>query len=702
MGRRVAAIAVVAWLSSAAPIASAQDAGTAEQDDDRPWWRGGNGSGEDLDAPEPQDAPQPAAPGAPLPPGAVEPPAHSTWQWRRVFSHPRIGSRLTAIAVDPNDPDRVIAGSEEGTVFQSFDGGATWDERRLYPFVNIDRSLGLQSPGLPALGGTIPATLQTTFIPPFARLVGYPSVPFAGYTITMGRQFPRYPGRQDPPFAGVEGTTRSPGSVFPDGIAVFFTSDPGPQPNLLAAVTRSRRIETQPVRSIQFCEGNDFPLLVATARNLYGSADGGLTYVRLFAVAGTVTLRWVACSKEDTNQVALATSFGLYRSTDGGLSFDVDTSGWPGAGVETVAYGQGGRLFTANGSLLFRSEPGGASVMVYPDYENNTTAPWTTIRWIEITGNQIWLATQDGIRGSLDGGDDWTVPSRLLFSRQPILQVVVGKNEVGGDRVAVMIGPGPGGVQGSIWGSDDNGESWFPFFNGITRRSMTMMAAARTAEGDAPRWYVASGHEVWATAEPGAERSDTVFAGDPELADWARRELVRQADLDVLLEEAYAHNEIGPTEVRRFATGLSTRAWIPRIDVLFEYVRTEWDAGFTLTPPRDLPGGTVGPVSEVTLFERQSYFQLFVQGTWYLWDAVLANQEWDAFQNQIHEVRRQIAFAVEDSWRERTQHLRRIAGGRLDPYQAEVLRMRIETIDAGLEVWTGRPLSQLQRRRRIE
>ena len=685
MGRRLVAIA--AWLVSAASIASAQDAGTARDGDGTPWWQGGDGSGEQLDAPE-----APPGAGAAGAPGLVEPPAHATWQWRRVFSHPRIGSRLTAIAVDPNDPDRVIAGSEEGTVFQSFDGGATWEERPLYPFVNIDRSLGLQSPGLPSLGGFIPSLLQTPFFPPFQRVVGLPEVPYAGYSITIDRRFQLIESIEP---QGEDRTTaptfepRRGSSTFPEGFATFFITPGFEQPNLLAAVTRSRRIETQPVRSIQFCEGNDFPLLVATARNLYGSADGGLTYVRLFAVAGSVTLRWVACSAEDTNQVALATSFGLYRSTDGGLSFDVDTSGWPGAGVEIVAYGQGGRLFTANGSLLFRSEPNGTSVMVYPDYENNTTAPWTTIRWIEITESQIWLATQDGIRGSLDGGDEWTVPARLMFSRQQIPQVIVGKNEIGGDRVSVMIGPGPAGVQGAIWSSDDGGESWFPFFLGVTRRSLTMMATARTAEGAAPRWYVAAGHEVWATAEPGAGRADTVFAGDPELADWARRELVRQPELGVLIDEAFAHHELGPTQVRRFSDGLSARAWIPRLDVLFDWKLVETSIGET----RRIT--TLYDISDVG---DETNWTFFIQGTWWLYDAVLANQEWDAFQNQVHEVRRQIAFAVEDSWRERTQHLRRIAGGRLDPYQAEVLRMRIETIDAALEVWIGMPLSRLQRR----
>lgn len=625
-------------------------------------------------------------------PAAAQPPAYASWTWRRIFSHPRIGSRLTAVAVDPNDPARVVAGSEEGTVFQSFDGGATWEERPLYPFVNIDRSLGLAVPGLPSLGGFIPSTLQIITFPPFSRVVGLPTVPYAGYTPTFGRGFGRDPLEEAPRtiVTGAQGGALSAeGTTFPEFFATFFINPGASQPNLLASVTRSRRGETRPVRTIQFCPGNDFPLLVATSRDLYGSADGGLTYVRLYAIPGRVSLNWVACAEAAPNRVALATSFGLYRSRDGGLTFDLETSGWPGAAVSAVSYGQGDNLFTANGSLLFRGDPDSAEgqVMVYPDYNNNQTAPWRTIRWIEVTdSNQIWLATDDGIRGSLDGGTSWEVPARLMFSRQRIPQVIVGTNEVGSERVAVMLGPGPAGVQGAIWASDDNGESWFPFFQGMTRRSMTQMTAARGAAGDIPRWYVAAGHEIWATVEPGTAPSpQTLFGGDPDSANWARTELQRQPPLDILLDEALAYNRLGPEEVGRFTRGLSAKAWVPRLDVVFSLASADVLTDFDQAP-RPLFVNNV---------EAGLDWEFFIQGTWYLHDAVLANQEFDRFQNQVHEVRRQITFAVEDAWRERTQHLRRIAGGRLNPYQATVLRMRVETLDTVLETWTGRPLSEL-------
>lgn len=638
----------------------------------------------------PGDVEAPADPEAFGAVGQVEPPPYATWRWRRVFSHPRIGGRLTAVAVDPTDPSRVVVGSEEGTVFQSFDGGATWDERPLYPFVTIDRSLGLATPGLPRLGGVIPPSLQLLVFPPFRRQVGILGVPYAGYDPTMPRSFGPLPRGVD--LAGgdvIGGPGGSPSSTFPEWMQTYLVRSTAGAPDLLAAVTTSRRGRTQPVRAVQFCPGNDFPLLVATRRNLYGSPDGGLTFVRLFAIPGRVDLYWVACAKDQPNRVALATGFGLYRSRDGGLSFDLETSGWPGAAVTAVAYGHGDNLFVANGSLLFRGDPDSerGQVMVYPDYDNNDTAPWKTIRWIEVTdSNQIWLATDDGVRGSLDGGDSWNVPARLLFSRQPIPQVVVGDNEVGGERVAVLMGRGPAGVEGIMWASDDGGRSWFPFFHGVTRRTMMRMAAARRAPDGVPRWYVVAGHELWATVEPGAARERGAFFGDPAVADWARAELRRQPPLDVVLDAALEETGVGPRQVQRFTDGLGARAWIPRIDFVFDLNVTDLTANEVreVTDPRRIfeDGPTLN-------------WQVFVQGTWYFRDLALVNEEFNAFQNRIHEMRRQVTFAVEDAWRERTQHLRRIAGGRLDDYQAEVLRMRIETIDALLEVWLGRPLDEL-------
>jgi len=84
-----------------------------------------------------------AAPGdAPPPPSeglAIE--------WRQTFMAPRVTGNLRAVAVDPTDPKNLYVGTEEGTLAHSTDGGLTWDEVELSPFL-------LRSPTItPTLSG---------------------------------------------------------------------------------------------------------------------------------------------------------------------------------------------------------------------------------------------------------------------------------------------------------------------------------------------------------------------------------------------------------------------------------------------------------------------------------------------------------------------------------------------------------------------
>src|SRR5436305_379893 len=77
-----------------------------------------------------------AAPGDPPPP----PQLHVTdmpggLEWRQTFMAPRVTGNLRAVAVDPSDPKNLWVGTEEGTLAHSTDGGLTWDEVELSPFL---------------------------------------------------------------------------------------------------------------------------------------------------------------------------------------------------------------------------------------------------------------------------------------------------------------------------------------------------------------------------------------------------------------------------------------------------------------------------------------------------------------------------------------------------------------------------------------
>ncbi len=621
------------------------------------------------------------------------------FRWRRIFSHPRIGGRVTAIRIDPSNPDRIFVGSEEGTVFRSFDGGATWDERVLFPFVTIDRSLGLAAPGLPQLGQSTPPSLQLLVFPPFSTVVGIPTIPYVGYAASMpgavtDEQTAAGARAGDGSLVtaddGLFGADSVYGSTFPSFMKPFIVSPIYAPPSLLKSVTTSRRAYTDPVKDIAICPGNQYPLLVATRNNLYGSVDDGLTYQRIFAVPGNVQLVWVACDPDHRNHLALATAFGLYRSEDGGLSFDQDTRGWPGAGVTAITYAPGGGFFTANGTVLFHTDPAhpATSVMVYPDFNNSATAPWATIRFIAPTrSGQIWLATDDGVRTSPDGGTNWEVPARTLFASQPIYQIVSGQNAQGQERIAVLVGAGPGAFQGKVMATDDGGQHWFPFFSGLTNRAMMQMATVPSPPGQPPRWWVVGGSEVWATVEPSGRQEEAPGERDPEAAAWARTELSRMPSMYAVLDKALQHTGLRVDLIQHYTDGMSRRAWVPSVAVTFDWQNM-----------RNL--GTTDVMQPSNPFQLdnvvdQPEWQIFAQATWYLRDLALIDQQINTFQNETNELRRQITFAAEDAWRERVQHLQRMARGNMTAYQAAVLRTRIETIDAALRIWLGMPVDSL-------
>ena len=71
----------------------------------------------------------------------------------QILAAPRIGDRLSALAIDPSNPDHIYVGTEEGTVVRSTDGGITWQESQLSPFNVLARSVGgpVRIPTLPSL-----------------------------------------------------------------------------------------------------------------------------------------------------------------------------------------------------------------------------------------------------------------------------------------------------------------------------------------------------------------------------------------------------------------------------------------------------------------------------------------------------------------------------------------------------------------------
>ncbi|MEM9192589.1 MAG: hypothetical protein AAGF12_25665, partial [Myxococcota bacterium] len=466
--------------------------------------------------------------------GLIERPTY-VWRWQQILASPRIGARLTSLAIDPQNPNRIYVGTEAYTILRSVDGGITWRELELSPFNFVARRLRERSLALPRLGEVLPNGFSIFVDPPYRASpanriesqgnIGFetffnfrsrgsvggvrfqPLNPAAGDI--DGGNFGRSIGQTRPPgLESNEGASREEGSIGYIRPLVTVSSPRAPA-QLLDDAVREKPISE--VIRIAVCPGATFPLMVATLNEILGSMDDGLTWVRLLRLPGRVTMRHIVCDPSNPDLVVAMSSFGAFLSYDGGASFDQDMSGWPGRGGRGAAFdprpGRSGFVHLAVGTGVFSGDPRSDSGLswVYPDFNNSSTAPWTTVNWVETAGAEVWVGTNDGLRLSEDGGQNWESVSRLLLSRQRIEQVTVGVNEIATRRVGVIVREcyinsrrRPVCRRSLVYGSDDNGDTWFPFFEGMTRRTIKMIAAAPAVEDVPPRWWIVTGGELWA------------------------------------------------------------------------------------------------------------------------------------------------------------------------------------------------------------
>lgn len=577
------------------------------------------------------------------------------WSWRQILASPRIGGRLTAVAVDGKDPDRIFVGTEEGTLVRSIDGGITWDERTLTPFLVQGRSVGGPRIARPAVDDSTSSNFA---------LLGDPPDRF-------------YADETAPPFGENLAYSLLLGGIYASGPAPFIGTG-NLESVLLSDVIESRREETLPVNSIAVCAGFEFPLLVATSRELYGSGDDGITSIRLFFVQGDAAITRVICSPFRKDEIAVATTTNVFRSVDGGLSFNaVNSEG----GATAIAFAREPThgveiLYSAEAETLNAGDPESTFGLQYlypPEDEDPESSPWEKINWIEATkGGEVWLATDDGLRVSRGYGEKFRVVERGLFSQQVIKQVLVDE----GERIAVMMRDGRT-TKDQIYSSDDEGITWHPFFSGITRRTMRQMAVGPSV-GGISRWWVVTSGELWTNIGPGRVKGMALSA-------WAKKSLAETPSMAATVDRVLETTRLSTDAIHELAVREKNRVWIPYLDLKMNIIRDRFDGR------RELSIGDMRAFDNTTARDN---FQIFLQATWALSETKILIEESGTVLPALYELRRQIAFAAEDAWNERALHLERVASGELGDDQAEVLRARVEALETVLDQWGWKNASE--------
>jgi len=401
--------------------------------------------------------------------------------------------------------DEVWVGSQSGIVLRSRDGGTTWTELEPDAFSATERTVPV-----PEASGSCRECGDDVV---FLQRIPYRGPPYSVPAVNPVDIRPWF-------------------DVFEPTTSIFGTprlADPAPRRTLLAQAVESR--DTEPVSRITLCPGFYYSLIVATENEVLGSRDGGYTWVRLLRFPGDVETPQVACDPTTADHLVIATDAGLWESDDGGITLSPDLAGWPRHSATAVQFTDDGTLFIGSDEELFvrrgrHDEPHRA----YPVFENSETIPWEDIDWVEPDGGDVWVATRDGLRRSFDGGRRFVQVAPNLLARQAIGQVIRGETEAGAPRVAAIVRDCPAGADTPnepgcrathVLSTDDGGDTWHPFFSGITRRSIQQLAYA------GGRWFVLTGGELWVTAraEPGAVDQETV--------DWARGRLARTPPMRV-------------------------------------------------------------------------------------------------------------------------------------------------------------------------
>jgi hypothetical protein len=574
-----------------------------------------------------------AAPASPPPtvhtedlPGGLE--------WRQTFMAPRVTGNLRVVAVDPSDPKNLYVGTEEGTLAHSTDGGLTWDEVELSPFL-------LQSPTIrPGLTGDAYKAMDVfagfkSHLPPFIvdfdpfHRIGLPG---AG------------PGLTAPQFTSE--------FVFP--VRLSDGSDYQP---LLAATAAADPKGYEELIRVKVCPGAEYGVLVATKTKLFGTPDGA-SFVPVFSTRETAPIEDLACSQANTSEILVATGDGTFRSVDGGGSFDVMGGSFGPAGSGAVVFGPTDtdgkeQIYAATGSELWVGDPN------IPEAIHTVTSPGPTpIRSIAVTPRSIWVAMDDGVRVSHDGGATWESIADIDHFHWNMIAAIPRAD--GSEYVAVL--------REELVVASEDGVAFHPSFRGLSRRRVRQIAAS--SEG----FYLVTSGEVWTTTAPQNAR-----AGDEGIRHWAERRLRSLPSLTETMRLALVRARLTDVQLDSIESKLKTRAWLPSV---------VFSGGFNRQGGTSANETAISNPLHIAAGSGAGVLALGVSLNWSLPELVRSGYNVTTLRRQLYDLRVRFSYVVEDAYNERRQVLGQIAAGGLQTDELLTLESRVEVLDLVLEELT--------------
>ena len=296
-------------------------------------------------APAPSAAEQAPVRVAPSPPpAALSPPPSAATGWRTLSIW---GGDVRSMAVAPDDPDLVLAGTSTGQLYISRNGGASWADAGA----------------------------------PFS---------FAGWVVSSLRWDPNHAGRLWVALWGVWG-----------GGQVAFSDDLGK-----SWVARSAGLPAEPVYSLALAPGRQGRIYAGTLSGVYGSEDDGASWRQLTGAEADiqkVTSLVVDPSRPDT--VIAGTWRRAYRSDDGGHTW---TGIFEGMVLDTEIFSftpvpeHPGEIWASSCGWVYQTVDHGDHWVRFKDFEERRT-----LRFAVAPDGRLLAGTVSGVFVSADGGKSW-------------------------------------------------------------------------------------------------------------------------------------------------------------------------------------------------------------------------------------------------------------------------------------------------------
>ena len=602
---------------------------------------------------------------------------------------------FSTLATDPQDPRVVFVGTYQGRVYRTVDGGRVWKESTVIAeqsplwatpgstiFFGSIRSGGGVGGALDLVGlgdapglelGQVPSQLKRFDAPnmTFSPLAGESATSAGGVGGSLGvglsERSPRLSmltasrGRPVPTLSRikflVDRTLR--GSVIfniainPDDRRVLFAAtsnglyksfDGGESwARMFAGMTSAERTAFR----IAIRPGEPSLAILGTASGAYISTDKGDNWTKLATVGGVV--RDVAFDAKDGRYVYMATNGGVLRSTDGGLSFiPIFYSTFPAeADVQTVSIDP----FDPETAYIATMR----GVFTTKKLRTATIDDWTALAGVQSILGILRVAPCSKHRGHLYAMTTVTLPS---------------------------INYGADSPESAVIESWDGGKTWRQLFTGMSdgRAEAFALDAA-----DPDQLWIA-----WTTALHRLDRAPERDTAVPELPDDER------PSISELVRATLKHHDV---ELDEYADKTHRGFWrtvIPRVLAVTGAAR-QWSAGGLL---------------DDTQFASSRYLQIYDARGW----EVMAWASWDLPESVYSasavpmirqrvphmndELRHRLMETVRRNYGELARLKGLVAATQLDLPTRVTYRLRIDQLEALIDLTSGGYLSRWYKRHR--